>query len=177
MLPIKTKQFSILFLFLISISCTTKKTEVSTNTDLKSIAREIIASSKNCALITIDSLGIAHARTMDPFYPDENFNIWMATNPKSSKVNQIKNNSNVTLYYSDKENPSYVTLQGQAKLVNLEELKKKFWKDEWKNFYKNRTTDYLLIQFSPTKLNVISEKHKILGDSITWITPEILFEK
>ena len=176
MLVTKTKQLSILFLFLISISCSNKKNETSVISDLNSIAREIITSSKNCALITIDSVGIAHARTMDPFPPDENFNIWMATNPKSKKVNQIKNNQNVTLYYFDNENSSYVTIQGSAKLVNSKELKEKFWKKKWDNFYKNRTTDYLLIQFTPVKLNLISEKHSILGDSISWKTPEVLFE-
>jgi general stress protein 26 len=176
MLVTKTKQLSILFLLLISISCINKKTEVSTDLDLKSIAREIITSSKNCTLITIDSVGIAHARTMDPFPPDENFIIWMATNPKSSKVNQIKNNQNVTLYYFDNENSSYVTIQGSAKLVNSIESKEKYWKNDWENFYKNRTTDYLLIQFTPTKLNLISEKHNILGDSISWKTPEVLFK-
>lgn len=176
MLATKKKQLSILFLFLISISCSNKKNEVSVITDLNSIAREIITSSKNCALITIDSLGIAHARTMDPFPPDENFNIWMATNPKSKKVNQIKNNQNVTLYYFDNENSSYVTIQGSAKLVNSKEIKEKFWKSEWEKFYKNRTTDYLLIQFTPVKLNIISEKNLILGDPISWKTPEILFK-
>ena len=170
-----SKKLSVLILFLISISCTNKKNEVSINPDLKSIAREVIASSENCALITVDSLGIAHARTMDPFSPDENFNIWMATNPKSNKANQIKNNPNVTLYYFDKKNSSYVSIQGKAKLINSNESKEKFWKNKWENFYKNRTTDYLLIQFTPVKLNLISEKHNILGDSISWKTPEILF--
>ncbi len=169
------RQLSVLLLFFISITCTNKVTEESTTTDLNSIARKIITSSENCALITIDSLGIAQARAMDPFPPDENFNIWMATNPKSSKVNQIKNNPKVTLYYFDKKNGGYVTIQGHAKLVNSKEVKENLWKKEWENFYKNRTTDYLLIQFIPIKLNLISEKHKIFGDSTSWKTPEILF--
>lgn len=171
------KRLSILLLLLISISCIDKKEKVIETTDLKSIAREIIISSKNCALITVDSLGVAHARAMDPFFPDEKFNIWMATKPNSNKVWQIAKNPNVTLYYFDKENASYVTLQGKASLINSNTVKEKMWKKEWENFYKNRTTDYQLILFAPNKMNIISEKYNILGDSITWKTPEVLFKK
>ena len=64
--------------------------KVPTKKDLKGIAQEIMINAKNCSLITIDSLGIAHARVMDPFLPEENFTVWMATNPKSLKVRQIK---------------------------------------------------------------------------------------
>ena len=70
--------------------------------DLKEITREIMKEAKACALITMDSLGIAHARAMDPFLPEEDFTVWMATNPKSLKVQQLKNNKKVTLYYFDK---------------------------------------------------------------------------
>lgn len=164
----------IVLLFINIVACSNK--EVASK-ELKEIAREIVISSKNCALITVDSLGVANARAMDPFLPEEDFTIWMATNPNSKKVKEIKANSKVTLYYFDKNNLGYVTLQGQAVLVNDQETKEKFWKEEWKNFYKNRKTNYLLIKFTPTKLNIISEKHNILGDSITWKSPEINFNK
>jgi general stress protein 26 len=144
--------------------------------ELKEVAFEIITASKNCALITVDSSGVANARTMDPFLPDEDFTIWMATNPKSKKVKEIQHNSKVTLYYFDKDDPGYVTVQGTAFLVNSQKEKEKFWKEEWNNFYKNRTTDYLLIKVIPSKLNIISEKYEILGDSITWKSPEIRFK-
>jgi general stress protein 26 len=143
--------------------------------ELKLIAREVINASKNCALITVDSLGVANARTMDPFLPEKDFTIWLATNPKSNKVKEIRRNPKVTLYYFDKENPGYVTIQGTATLINSQKSKEKLWKEEWKNFYKDRKTNYLLIKVTPSKLNIISEKHNILGDSITWKSPEIQF--
>ncbi|MDT7830815.1 pyridoxamine 5'-phosphate oxidase family protein [Flavobacteriaceae bacterium S356] len=142
---------------------------------IKEIAREIMVASKNCALITVDSSGVANARAMDPFLPEEDFTVWMATNPKSKKVQDILNNPKVTLYYFDKNDPGYVTIQGNATLINDADKKEKFWKEEWKNFYKDRKTDYLLIKVIPRKLNVISERHRILGDSITWRAPEINF--
>ena len=159
------------FLTLLLIGC--KNSTVSVNKDLKEIAKEVMVNAKNCTLITIDSVGVAHARAMDPFVPKEDFTVWMATNPKSLKVQQIKKNSNVTLYYFDAKSVSYVTLQGEAKIVNTQKEKEIYWKTAWENFYKNRTTDYLLIKFTPMKVYVISEKYSILGESVTWKAPEV----
>ena len=142
---------------------------------LESIARDIIKDAKNCALITTDNLGLSYARPMDPFLPDDEFTIWMATNPKSSKVKQIAYNPRATLYYFDAKNGAYVTLQGLIELVDNPMEKEKHWKDEWTGFYKNKTTDYLLLKFKPSHGFLISEKHKILGDSITWAAPKLDF--
>lgn len=164
------KRLLTISLLVFAFACTNNQ---QTKKAIKEVAREIIVASKNCALITVDSLGRADARTMDPFLPEEDFTIWMATNPKSKKVQDIANNPNVTLYYFDKKNPGYVTIQGIAALVNSPQQKKRLWKEEWKNFYKDRETHYLLIKVIPKKLKVISERHKILGDSITWKAPEV----
>lgn len=154
-------------------SCNTPSN--STKKDLKEITKEIMITVKSCAFITIDSLGVAHARAMDPFLPEDDFTVWFGTNSKSLKVQQIQKNKNVTLYYFDAKSGSYVTLQGVASIVNSPVEKEKYWKEEWKNFYENRTTDYLLIKFTPKKAMVISEKYSVLGDEITWKTPEINF--
>ena len=37
----------------------------------------------------------------------------------------------------------YVTLQGEAKIVDSQKEKEMYWKTAWENFYENRTTDYL----------------------------------
>ena len=167
-------KFTYILLFVILFfTCDNSKKTV--KKDTKEIAKEIMIDAKNCALITVDSSGIAYVRTMDPFLPEDNFTVFMATNPKSSKVNQIKNNNKVTLYYFYAKSVSYVTLQGTAKIINEQNIKEKYWKPEWGNFYKNRTTDYILIKFTPIKANIISQKYNILGDSITWETPQIRF--
>ncbi|MFY0629864.1 MAG: pyridoxamine 5'-phosphate oxidase family protein [Flavobacteriaceae bacterium] len=164
----------IIILLLVNLyACAKKETA---NKSLKEIAREVILASKNCALITVDSLGVANARAMDPFQPEDDFTIWMGTNSKSKKVIDIQNNDKVTLYYFDKTDPGYVTIKGTATLVDSKEAKEKYWKEEWKNFYKDRETNYLLIKFIPSQLNVISEKHGILGDSITWESPLVKFQ-
>ncbi len=66
-----------------------------------SAAREIIGMQKYCALITVDSSGTPQARTMNPFPPEDDMSIWIATNSRSQKVKEIHNNPHVCLYYAN----------------------------------------------------------------------------
>lgn len=130
-----------------------------------------------CALITVDSKGQTHARTMDPFPPDENMQVWFGTNPRSRKVREIRRNSRVVLYYFDREGPAYVTISGTARLINDPREKARRWKDEWKAFYPDREKGYLLIAVTPNELEIVSEKKGILGDSLRWTTPKVRFRR
>jgi general stress protein 26 len=145
--------------------------------ELIATAREIMASARYCALITLDSSGSPQARTLDPFAPDENMVVWLGTNPRSRKVAQIRRNPRVTLYYFDREERAYVTISGIARLVNDPIEKAKRWKDEWKDFYPDRANDYLLIAVTPGKLELVSVKKGIVGDPKTWKPPSINFQK
>jgi general stress protein 26 len=146
-----------------------------TQAQLLEAAREIMAVSRYCALITVDSTGRAQARALDPFPPDENMMVWLGTNPRSRKVAEIRRNPRVTLFYIDREGQGYVTISGTARLVNDPKEKAKRWKEEWKAFYPDRAKNYLLIEVTPQKLEVISEKRKIQGDPNTWKPPVVEF--
>src|SRR6266404_5512875 len=119
------------------------------NDELITAAREIISTARFCALITQGTNGRAHARTMDPFPPDDHLVIWFGTNPKSRKVAEIRRHRVVTLYYFDRDSPAYVTITGLARLVNDRAEKAKHWKDDWKAFYPDREKGYLLIAVTP----------------------------
>jgi general stress protein 26 len=140
---------------------------------LLATAREIMNTARYCALITIDPTGRPHARAMDPFSPEEDMVVWLATNPKSRKVREIRRNQRVTLYYFVREDQAYVTISGRARIVRDAREKAKHWKDEWKDFYPD--LQYLLIAVKPEKLEVISVKQGIIGDSITWTPPAVTF--
>lgn len=138
-------------------------------------AREVMETARYCALITVDSKGRTHARTMDPFAPDENMLVWFGTNPGSRKVAEIRRNSRVVLYYFDREGPAYVTISGTARLVNDPKEKSRRWKDEWKTFYPDRQKGYLLIAVTPSELEIVSEKKGIVGDAVRWAPPKVRF--
>ncbi len=95
-------------------------------------AREIIGLQKYCALVTIDSTGQPQVRTMNPFPPENDMTVWIATNSRSRKIREIKNNPRVCLYYADHNQAfGYVTIVGKAVLVDdmKEKLKRK--KEYW----------------------------------------------
>ena len=143
--------------------------------ELITAARETMSAARYCALITQDSSGRPQARTLDPFPPDENMVVWLGTNPRSRKVAAIRRNPRVTLYYFDREAQAYVTIYGIARLINDPKAKLKWWKDEWKDFYPDRTRDFLLIRVTPEKLEVVNVKKGIVGDPHKWKPPTVKF--
>lgn len=164
--------------FLLAISPCIRGQNISDNTkeSLLAAAREIMLSSKKCALITQDEQGVPQVRAMDPFSPEADFTVWLATNPKSRKVEQIKNNTSVTLYYPDKKDKGYVVIHGIAELVNDQHEKDTRWKKEWKSFYANRTDQYLLIKVKPVYLELINYNRGVSGDAKTWQPERIDFK-
>ena len=138
-------------------------------------AQEIMNDAQTCALISLDNDGNARVRTMDPFPPEKDLVVWFGTNLHSRKVEQIRKNNKVTLYYLDKDATGYVTIHGAAELVDDGSSKEKYWKETWKNFYPNYPEGYALIKVIPLWMEVISETRGILGDDKTWEPQKIIF--
>ena len=127
-------------------------------------AQMIVDSSNSRVLVTVDETGKPRARTMSPFTPEENWVIWLGTFPTSRKVEQIKNNPNVVVFYYDSKTFSYVNISGTARLVNDPDLKAKYWKEGWKRFYPDRDKDYILVEVTPERLEVCSFQYDLLWD-------------
>lgn len=147
----------------------------SANVKLLNAAREIMVNTGTCALITLDNEGRPRARTMDPFLPEDNFTVWFGTNSKSRKVDQIKNDPRVTLYYFDSESSGYVMIHGIAQLIDDSKKKEKYWKKEWEAYYPNKSESYMLIKVSPIWMEVLSPAHGVNNDPITWQPPIFQF--
>ena len=164
-------------LFFSVYGCAQQKT-ISKNNNSKLIiaAKEIIHSAKTCALITNDDEGRPRVRTMDPFPLEEDLTVWFGTNASSRKVNQIKKDNRVTLYYLDNDNTGYVMIYGTASIVNEISKKETYWKTKWKDFYPNFPEGYMLIKVEPQWLEVVSETRGILGDSLTWTPQKVIFK-
>jgi len=141
--------------------------------ELESTARRMMSSAANCALITLDAHGAPRARTMDPFEPDENFVVWLGTNRKTRKVDEIRRDPRVVLYYFDPESTGYVTLAGIATIVDDKQELAKRWKPEWEAFYPDREATYVLIKVVPEKIELISVRDGIDGDPVTWMPAAI----
>jgi general stress protein 26 len=140
---------------------------------LITVAREIMNGARYCGLVTLNEAGGPEARTIDPFLPGDDMVVWFATNPKSRKVRQIQRDPRVALHYFDPQALGYVTVIGTARLVDDAAEKKKRWKDGWEAFYPDRDRSYLLVAVTPERIEVVSTKHGIAGDPVTWTPPSV----
>ena len=140
-------------------------------------AREIISHVTYCALITIDSSGTADIRTMNPFPPEEDMSVWMATKKGTRKYEEIKKNPKVTLYYANHASAEgYVSIKGKAYLTDdkdeIAKRKRAYWDQAFPDF-----SQLVLIKIVPQRLEVINYKRKVYNSSVDWHPPYVEFEK
>ena len=133
-------------------------------------AQDIMAAAENCALVTLGADGAPQARMMNPFPADEELTVWMATNRDTRKVAEIRADARVTLIYFDPADPGYATLIGTVRLIDDAAEKRARWKDEWSIYYPGGPVGetYLLIEFVPDRLEVVSVRHDIAADPLAW---------
>jgi general stress protein 26 len=135
--------------------------------NLLSEMRQVMKDAGYPALITVDEQGQPRARTVDAFAPDASMTIWVATRPNTRKVAQIQSNSAVTLYYFDASSRSYVTLMGEAELIDDEATKKDKRRDrDGDRLYPDFPNDYLLIKIKPSYVEALIPSYR--GDPDTW---------
>jgi len=165
-------------LIILGLSASALSAQASPSRDtLLVAAKEIIEAARYCGLVTFDPSGNTRIRTMDPFLPDEDWSIWMGTNRRSRKVQDIEGDPRVTLYYDSPDHVGYVAVYGTARIVDDPAEKASRWKEEWEGFYPDREGQYLLIQVTPDRLEVISYARMIQGDPDTWEPPSVEFRR
>jgi len=133
-------------------------------------ARAIIQEARYCTLITLGPGGQPQARIVDPFLPDSDLTIWIATNPATRKVEEIQRDPRVTLLYFNPGALEYVTVLGSATLDTDSLQKAAHWKPEWAGLWRNqnRGDDYLLLRVRPSRLEVVSTSRGMRNDPQTW---------
>jgi len=142
---------------------------------LVAAAREIMGAQTYCALITIDDTGRPEVRTMNPFPPEEDMTVWIATNTRSRKVQQIRKDPRVTLYYSNHGSAiGYVALLGRAQLtedpVEIQKRRRAYWDQAFPGL-RNLT----LIKVVPERIDVLNYKAGTQPNPETWRPPAIEF--
>lgn len=138
--------------------------------DVLKAAREVAQKARYATFITIGADGQPQARIVDALGPDEDFSVWVGTNPLTRKVAEIAKDPRVTVSFFDPAGPAYVTLVGTAHLVTDPAVMAKHWKSAWAPFYKNehRGADFALIAVVPRRLEVVSQSHGLINEPVTW---------
>jgi len=131
-----------------------------------SSARKLMATTDVAFLATVDEKGFPQVRGLlnlrcSAHYPKQaefisgngvEFLTYFTTNTSSMKVDQIKNNSEASVYY--REDFDCVLLMGKIELVEDESVKKALWETDWKLYYKKGAADpdFALLKFTPITL-------------------------
>ncbi len=138
-------------------------------------ARQLMTKDFNAAFITVDADGQPRARTMEPFPPEADWTIWLATKPITRKVMQIQDNSQVTLYYNDDAAMAYVTIMGTATLHDDSDSKARKKHRLIPVYWPDYPDDYLLISVKPAWLEITTLKIPI--DPETWRPQAVRFDE
>lgn len=145
--------------------------------EILTVSREIIKHARYCTFVTVGADGHPQARIVDPLSPDEDFTIWLATNPLTRKVGEVQRDRRVTLSCFDAASSSYVTLLGHATIVTDAAERSRRWKPEWTPFYPGGASgaNVLLIRINPVRLEIVSPDRGMGGDPQTWLPTTISF--
>lgn len=130
---------------------------------LLEIVRKIVESQNYCTLITANEQGSPNARVVQPLPPEADFTHWFGTSPRSRKARDIRQHPAVTILYFAAHGMSYVTLQGEARLVDNLNERQTHWAEGWRMFFPDgpEGDDYTLIQFKPARIELMSFEHNV----------------
>lgn len=160
----------VLLAFAVAVPSHSVAQDTVTRSRVITAAKDVMQAARFATFVTIGGDGHPQARVVDPFVPDSDMAVWIATNPLTRKVAEIRRDPRVTLLYFNTAAQEFVTLQGTASLVTDSVEKAKRWKPEWAALYKEgpRGESYLLVRIRPTQLEVVSSRHGMMNDPRTW---------
>jgi general stress protein 26 len=150
-----------------------KQPPVKDRAALIAAAREIMLAQTYCALITVDESGRPQVRTMNPFPPEDDMTVWIATNINTRKVQHIRRDPRVCLYYADHSKATgYVAITGRAVLVDdmgeILKRKRAYWDQAFPGL-----KNIVLIKVIPERIDVLNYGQGVLADPVTWRTPTV----
>ncbi len=125
-----------------------------------------------CFLVTVDASGHPQARMVFAYGlgHDPDMTLRIATNATTRKVREITRDGRATLAYADLSGEGYVTLLGEARLVRDLEERRRWWDEGLRAFFPDgpEGEDYLLIEFRPRRIEMMSFAHKVADEPLGW---------
>ena len=136
----------------------------------RSTALEIMRSARYSTFTTVGVHGQPQSRIVDPLLGGDVNSMWIATNPRSRKVAEIRRNPRVSLLFFNAPKNEFVTVLGRATVVTDSAAKAKHWKPEWTPFYKGGSNggNVTLFEVKPFQLEIVSPARGFKNDTITW---------
>jgi general stress protein 26 len=137
---------------------------------------ELIKTSDVAYLTTIDSTGFPSTRALlnlknNKHFPkiadfmthyENDLTLFFTTNASSSKIDQIKSNPKVAIYYCDPISWHGFMCQGEIEIVNEKIIKNAIWHDEWVMYYPDgkESEDYTILRLKPSYVKSYFQFHQ-----------------
>jgi general stress protein 26 len=101
-----------------------------TRDDMQSRAKvwDMVKDIRIALMVTQDGSGMLHARPMSAV-KREGEHLWFMTRGDSHKITEIKQHSHVLLSYSEPKDQNYVSINGNAEIVNDRAKIKELWSE------------------------------------------------
>jgi general stress protein 26 len=132
--------------------------------EFRELSKTLLETAWPAYLTTIDAEGYPQTRAMFnlrnkkwfpkliPFFEKHGeLTIIFSTNTSSTKINDIKTNSRVSVYYCDPESWKGVMFGGNIEVVDDIGIKKELWHDDWDKYYPkgHDDPDHTVLRLSP----------------------------
>ena len=133
--------------------------------EVKKLSIELIENSLVAYFSTIDSDGFPITRALlntryrerypefSKFYEmmEDKYVLYFSTNTSSSKIDHIKENPKVSVYFCDTEQFKGVMFGGEIEIVEDMNIKRQFWLDRSIRYYPKglEDPDYTILRFKP----------------------------
>lgn len=136
-----------------------------TKEELREKANQLLEEADICYLTTIDSQGFPNTRAVFNLRHSAQFPllapefsghrrdlmVYLTTNTSSKKVEQIRKNPNISIYYCLREKFHGMMLVGRCEIVDDPVVKQRIWQDGWEIYYPKGVADedYSILSLKP----------------------------
>lgn len=144
--------------------------------EVKKLSTELIENSLVAYFSTVDSNGYPITRALlntryKERYPeftnfynkqDNKYILYFSTNTSSSKIEHIKENPKISVYFCDPEDFKGVMFGGAIEIVEDMDIKREFWLDRSKRYYPKglEDPDYTILRFTPKNARFYYKLHQ-----------------
>ncbi|MHC4462434.1 MAG: pyridoxamine 5'-phosphate oxidase family protein [Planctomycetota bacterium] len=135
--------------------------------EAKRVSLELMKVVQDAYLSTVDGDGFPQTRVMGNLRNreqcriaaelfaghDEDFLIYMLTGHSSDKMQQIRSNSKVCVYFCNSAQFHTLLLTGNAEEIDDPDIKKRIWQDEWKIHWSGGPEDpeFIMLKILPER--------------------------
>lgn len=147
-------------------------------------ARALMEADQNVGLVTVDDSGRPRIRTvrafLDPVDPERQssgFTVWVMTRLSTRKIEQIRADPRVTLYFNDDAQVTYASIMGRAVVHTDPEhaaAKRHYDTEDAKFFWPDFPRDFVMLEVCPQWLEYIGPG--VANDDRTWRPQAVVFE-